>query len=80
MSYTCPNYTEQGGETTVIGGTLLVRSGATVTLEEGAEITGLPQAENQAESNATTVAALKDDFNALLEKLKAAGIVAPDNE
>ena len=36
----------------------------------------VPMAEQQAASTATTVAALKDDFNALLEKLKAAGLMA----
>ena len=51
MSYNVKNYTEQGGETTVIGGTLEIK--------EGASITGLPQAENQADSTASTVADLK---------------------
>lgn len=37
-----------------------------------------PQLENQAESSATTVAALKDEHNSLLRKLKAAGIMASD--
>lgn len=31
MSYTTKNYTEQGGEKTVIGGTLEIKEGATVT-------------------------------------------------
>ena len=63
MSYNVKNYTEQGGETTVIGGTLEIK--------EGASITGLPQAENQADSTASTVADLKSDFNSLLTKLKS---------
>ena len=33
---------------------------------------------NQADSAASTVAGLKDDINALLAKLKAVGIMAPD--
>lgn len=70
MSYNTKNYTEQGGDKTVIGGTLEVLSGATVT--------GLPVAENQADSVATTVAGLVTDFNALLAKLKAAGLMATD--
>lgn len=70
MSYNTKNYTEQGGDKTVIGGTLEVLSGATVT--------GLPVAENQADSVATTVAGLVIDFNALLAKLKAAGLMAAD--
>ena len=48
---------ESGGETTVIGGTLEIK--------EGASVTGFPQAENQADSTATTVADLKSDFNSL---------------
>lgn len=40
-------------------------------------------AANQADSTASTIAALKDDFNALLAKLKTAGLMvadAPDGE
>ena len=76
MSYNAKNYTEQGGEVTHIGGKLI--------FEEGAQVEGLPSsftpAENQADSTASTVATLKDDFNALLAKLKTAGIVAADPE
>lgn len=39
---------------------------------------GVKLAANQADSAAATVAGLKDDINALLAKLKAAGIMAPD--
>ena len=39
---------------------------------------GVKLAANQADSAAATVAGLKDDLNALLAKLKAAGIMAPD--
>ncbi|MDO4548828.1 MAG: head fiber protein [Clostridia bacterium] len=39
---------------------------------------GVKAAANQAESAATTIAVLKDNFNALLSKLKAAGIMLPD--
>lgn len=70
MSYNVKNYTEQGGETTVIGGTLEIKKGALVT--------GLPQAENQADSTATTVADLKSDFNSLLSKLKSSGLMEDD--
>ncbi len=41
---------------------------------------GVKLAANQEDSVASTIAALKDDFNALLTNLKAAGIVAPDAE
>ena len=74
MSYNTKNYTEQGGETTHIGGRLII--------DEGGSVEGLPfsSAANQADSSAATVAALKDDFNALLSKLKAAGLMDADEE
>lgn len=75
MSYNAKNYTEQGGEKTVIGGTL--------EFKEGASVTGLPsqltQAENHSDSTATTISGLVSDFNALLSKLKAAGLMAADS-
>ena len=37
---------------------------------------GVKQATNQADSTATDVAGLKTDFNALLAKLKTAGLMA----
>jgi hypothetical protein len=70
MDYNTKNYTEQGGEKTVIGGALEIK--------EGASIMGLPSAINQAASTATTVAGVKDDFNSLLLKLKDAGLMTPD--
>ena len=68
--YNVKNYTEPGGDITHIGGRLI--------FEEGASVEGLPCAENQHDSTAATVAALKDEFNALLRKLKAAGLMAAD--
>ncbi len=70
--YNAKNYTEQGGEKTVIGGTLEIR--------EGASVRGLPAAETQADSEATTVASLVTDFNALLAKLKAAGLMQDNSQ
>mgnify|MGYP000203759207 CR=1 FL=1 len=70
MSYNTKNYTEQGGEKTVIGGTLEIK--------EGASVTGLPSAINQAASTASNVAEVKDDLNALLIKIKDAGLMIPD--
>lgn len=70
MSYTTKNYHEQGGEKWVIGGTLEILPGASVT--------GLPAAANQANSAATDAAGLAADFNALLAKLKAAGLMAAE--
>lgn len=65
------NYTEQGGERTVIEGTLEVTSDGKLIFEG----TEFYPAETQAESGATTIEELKDDFNALLQKLKQAGIM-----
>ena len=70
MSYNTKNYTEQGGEKTVIGGTLEIK--------EGAVVTGLPVLDNQAASTAATVEDLVTDFNALLTKLKATGLMISD--
>lgn len=112
MSYNTKNYTEQGGEKTVIGGTLEVREGAlitgltstaitaateevlggikaaqktaseTVPVKIGADsklyIPASPVAANQTASIATTIAGLLSDFNALLAKLKAAGLMTDD--
>ena len=74
--YNAKNYTEQGGDVTHIGGKLI--------FEDGSSVEGLPssftRAENQAASEATTVVALKEDFNSLLAKLKAAGLMTADDD
>jgi hypothetical protein len=102
------NYTEQGGETTVIGGTLEITSTGTLVVDAAATVEGVVSAPivdaltststtsalsanqgkvlsdaiaaktaaNQADSEATTVAGLVTDFNALLAKLIAAGLMA----
>lgn len=70
--YNAKNYTEQGGDVTHIGGKLII--------EDGGSIEGLPAAENQGASEASTIAALKEDFNGLLNKLKAAGLMTADAE
>lgn len=71
------NYNTDGGDRTVIGGTL--------EFEQGAEVKNFPgggsqsgKAENQSASSATAVAGLKNDFNALLVKLKEAGLMEAD--
>ena len=79
----CKNYATEGGDRLVIGGTLEVLDTATVTgLQTGyaTEQTAgsVYQTSNQAESAATTIADLKSDFNALLLKMKDAGIMAAD--
>ena len=59
MDYNTKNYTEQGGDKTVIGGTLEIKEGATVN--------GLPSsftpAENQVDSTAEDITSLVSDFN-----------------
>lgn len=119
MSYSTKNYTEQGGDKTVIGGTLEIKEGASVTgltstaapasevalggvkaAPKGAgdtvpakigedgklyvptylTVPESPVAENQAASTAEDITSLLADFNALLAKLKAAGLMAPDSE
>ena len=72
MSYNTKNYTEQGGDKTVIGGTLQILEGATVK--------GLPFpiAENLPESTVASLNTLKENFNALLINLKDAGLMEKD--
>ena len=70
------NYTAQGGKETVIGGK--------VTFLPGAEVVGLPAAvlmpkvSALPDSNAKSVAQLREDYNALLGALRAAGILASE--
>lgn len=120
MSYNTKNYTEQGGEKTVIGGTLEIEAGATVTglaanpllaateinfggIKAGAKedidtvpakigadgklyvptypvVPEIPVAEYQADSTAEDLPTLLADFNALLAKLKTAGLMAAEPE
>lgn len=67
MSYNTKNYTEQGGDVTHIGGSLI--------FDEGASVSG-GLIEHQADSTAEDAAGLREDFNALLAKLIAAGLMA----
>ena len=116
--YNVKNYTEQGGEKTVIGGTLEIKEGASVTglpsssltaateinlggVKAGAktetdtvpakigsdgflyvpsypDVPEIPVVQNQGASTAEDYAGLLLDFNALLAKLKTAGLMAPD--
>jgi hypothetical protein len=78
MSYNTKNYTEQGGEKTVIGGVLEVKEGGSLEIKEGAFLKGFPIASNQANSTAAKVNDLKDNFNDLLAKLKDAGFMEFD--
>ena len=72
------NYFTDEGDTLVIGGRLIVEEGAEVEGLDGGS-GGISAIENQSASTATAVAALKNDFNALLIKLKNAGIMVPDD-
>ena len=73
------NYMAHGGDELVIGGKLTFLPGATV---EGAEgLFDLPSGGAQplpcmADSEATTVAALREDYNRLLAALRTAGLMA----
>jgi len=102
MAFVPKNYKTDGGDKTVIGGTLeFVGGGRTVGLiYDGMDSTDINKAlsanmgsvisaaltskisknsvENQADSTASTIAALVVDFNALLAKLKAAGLMVAD--
>lgn len=69
MSFNTKNYQETCDKL-VIGGALEIK--------EGASVTGLPKAENQAYSTASTIADLKSDFNSLLSKLKSSGLMEDD--
>ena len=77
------NYFAQGGNELVIGGKLTFLPGA--TLEGGDDLFGQSEPASQiasiADSEATTIAALKDDYNALLAAIRNAGLMesAPPN-
>ena len=70
MSYNTKNY-QENGDKLVIGGTL--------EIEDGATLTGFPKAANQVASTATELDNLKSDFNNLLTKLKTAGLMEADS-
>ena len=71
------NYFAQGGNELVIGGKLTFLPGATI--EGGDDLFGQsPSVEHigyVADSEATTIAALKDDYNALLAAIRTAGLM-----
>ena len=68
------NYIEQGGERTVIEGELVIAEGGKL-LFNGEE---LKPAAFQDTSTASTVAGAVTDLNALITKLKAAGLMASE--
>ena len=64
MSYNTKNYTEQGGEKTVIGGSLIYK---------GVEIKRMTKVPEAAGDTPTAA-----EFKALLDALKAAGLMATE--
>lgn len=81
MNQTSRNYHAHGGNEWVIGGKLTILPGATIERAEG--LFDLPAGEPLRlplipASEATTVAALREDFNRLIKSLKASGLMEPD--
>ena len=78
MDHTARNYHAHGGSEWVVGGKLTFLPGATI--EGGDDLFGQSEPAAQiayiADSEATTIAALKDDFNGLLAALRNAGLMA----
>ncbi len=72
------NFMAHGGNELVIGGKLTFLEGAEI---EGLELDGIPEkAANIPASEASTIATLKTEFNALLAALKEAGLMEADAE
>ncbi len=79
LAYNAKNYHAHGGEEFVVGGKMTFLEGATVEgLNAAINCPEYTQMPNQADSTASTIAALVVDFNALLTKLKTAGLMAAD--
>ncbi len=82
QTYQTKNYTAHGGAETVIGGKLTFLAGAVIDDQAGViptpsdPVEPFTPAAAQADSEATTVVALKSDFNDLLAKLRTAGLMA----
>lgn len=77
MTYTAHNYFAHGGGELVIGGKLTFLPGATI--EGGDDLIGQAaptQIAYVADSEATTIAALREDYNKLLDALRSAGLMA----
>lgn len=56
-----------------------VKVGSGLSIADEVLSVTFPQAANQADSTATTIAGLKEDFNTLLAALKTAGLMAADS-
>lgn len=68
---TIKNISEQGGDKWIVGGVLFITKEGKLVLDD----IPITRATNQVDSNAATIADLKADFNALLAKLKVAGLM-----
>ena len=78
-TYNSKNYMAHGGEELVIGGKLTFLDGAEVENFPGSTSSGTAGDKPYvADSEATTVANLKNDFNALLAVLRTAGVLSPE--
>lgn len=71
MEYNTKNYTEQGGEKTIIGGELNITEEGKLSFDD----VELKPAQAQNLSTAETIEELVADFNALIQKLKVAGLM-----
>jgi uncharacterized glyoxalase superfamily protein PhnB len=74
MSYNTKNHKEQGGERTIIEGELVIAEGGKLIFNDEE----LKPAAFQDASTASTVAGVVADLNALITKLKAAGLMASE--
>jgi len=75
---TTKNYTEDGGNKTVIGGELQILTDGKITNSAGDEVNLAQQVALQADSAAADVAGVVADLNALIAKLKTAGVMASE--
>lgn len=73
LGYNTANFRLQGGDVTAFEGTVAFLG--ELVIDENCQVIGYPQADYQGHSSATTIADLKSDFNALLDKLISAGIM-----
>lgn len=70
-------YTLPAASASVLGG-IKVGSGLSVTADGVLSADGITPAAAQSDSEATTIAALKEDFNKLLAVLRTAGLMASE--
>ena len=74
MGYNAANFRLQGGDVTAFEGTVAFLG--ELIIDQNCTVVGYPKAAYQSNSTATTIADLKSDFNALLQKLISAGIMS----